>query len=219
MVTTLRAADVSGSVTIADSHRGARTDRSGVVVWLEPIGAPADPIPTRARMIQKNKTFLPHVLAIPVGSTVEFPNLDPIFHNAFSNFNGQIFDVGLYPPGKSRLVQFRASGVVRVFCNIHPSMSAVIVVLDTPFFAVTTAAGAYRIGNVPPGRFRLHVFDERATPETLDSLVHEIEVRLGLPSREDLHVSEAGYIPSAHANKYGKAYPPDAETEPYSSLQ
>ena len=124
-------------------------------------------------MIQKDKMFTPHVLAVPVGGSVSFPNLDPIFHNAFSNFNGQIFDVGLYKPGSSRTVAFKRAGIVRVFCNIHPQMSAVIVVLDTPYFAVSNKAGAFEIADVPPGEYQLHVFHERAAEETLDSLTRQ----------------------------------------------
>ena len=148
---------VSGTVTLTDSGAHGH-DRSGVVVSLQPIRVPLTPVPMRVRMLQKNKTFTPHVLAVTVGSTIDFPNADPIFHNAFSNFNGQVFDIGLYPPGKSRAVIFRQAGVVRVFCNIHPAMSAVIVVLDTPYFGVTDREGRFRIpgcsaGLIPPRRF------------------------------------------------------------------
>src|SRR5204863_367127 len=105
---------------------------SGVVVWLDPQVA-MPPAPGQARMLQKDKTFIPHVLPITVGTTVDFPNADPIFHNAFSNYNGQLFDIGLYAPGSSRSVRFKSAGIVRVFCNIHANMSAVIVVLATPY--------------------------------------------------------------------------------------
>jgi plastocyanin len=191
-------------------------DYSGVVVWLEPLGpliapsAPSHP----AMMVQKNKMFNPHVLAIPVGGSVAFPNLDPIFHNAFSNFNGQIFDVGLYKPGASRTVMFKREGIVRVFCNIHPQMSAVIVVLGTPYFGVSEKSGAFEILNVPPGDYRFHVFHERAAPETLDVLTRKITVeaaRLDLPP---LTISESGYLPAPHRNKYGKDYPPVIEEQP-----
>ncbi len=104
-----RATTVRGSVELVASHDPVvrkHKDYSGVVVWLEPLAnAVAAPVPSRpAQMIQKNKMFTPHVLAVPLGGSVSFPNLDPIFHNAFSNFNGQIFDVGLYKPGSSRTV-------------------------------------------------------------------------------------------------------------------
>jgi len=203
---------VRGSVELVASRDPMvrkHKDYSGVVVWLEPLGRPAPPaLPARpAVMLQKNKMFIPHVLAIEVGSSVSFPNLDPIFHNAFSNFNGQIFDVGLYKPGTSRTVPFRSEGIVRVFCNIHPQMSAVIAVLPTPYFAVSDKSGAFEIANVPPGEYQFRVFHERAAPETLDKLIRKITVesaRLELPP---LTISESGYLPAPHMNKYGKDYP------------
>src|SRR6185369_3436875 len=121
------AATVSGRVELRDSRDAAvvkNNNYSGVVVWLKPL-VTVTSLPGHARMIQSDKRFTPHVLVVPVGSRVDFPNMDPIFHNAFSNFDGQLFDVGLYPPGSSRSVKFDRVGVVRVFCNIHPMMSAV----------------------------------------------------------------------------------------------
>jgi hypothetical protein len=197
---------------IVRKHR----DYSGVVVWLEPLGNPVSvaQLLRPAQMIQKNKTFTPHVVAIPLGGSVSFPNLDPIFHNAFSNFNGQIFDVGLYKPGSSRTVTFKRAGVVRVFCNIHPQMSAVIAVLDTPYFAVTDKAGSFAIDNVPPGEYQFHVFHERAAQETLDSLAHKIRVETAALELPLLPISEIGYLPVPHKNKYGKDYPPVIEEQP-----
>ncbi len=102
---------ITGKVELRDSREAAvskKMDFSGVVVWLEPLGVkPPLPAATHARMIQKDKTFTPHVLAIPVGATVEFPNFDPIFHNAFSNYDGKTFDLALYPPGTSKRCHFR----------------------------------------------------------------------------------------------------------------
>jgi len=213
------ASTVRGSVELMASRDPMvrkHKDYSGVVVWLEPAGGPADPpVPSRpAQMIQKSKTFTPHVVAIPVGGSVSFPNLDPIFHNAFSNFNGQIFDVGLYKPGSSRTVAFKRPGIVRVFCNIHPQMSAVIAVLDTPYFAVSNKAGSFEIHNVPAGDYQFHVFHERASPETLDSLARRITVENTAPELAPLSISESGYLPVQHKNKYGKDYPPVIEEQP-----
>lgn len=208
------AATITGSVELQGSKVAGR-DATGVVVWLEPqSGTAAVPAPKNGVIIQKEKAFIPHVLAIPVNSTVDFPNLDPIFHNAFSNFEGQIFDVGLYPPGKSRKVKFRRAGVVRVFCNIHPAMSALIVVLKTPHYDVTNDSGAFRITDVPAGDYVLKVFHERATPATLSSLERRITVQsdAALPR---IVISEAGYITLPHKNKYGKDYPAAAEHGTY----
>jgi plastocyanin len=208
------AATLTGTVRLSESADPGvrkRTDFSGVVVWLEPLGAPrAVPEPSnapRAKMVQKDKRFTPHVLAIPTGAIVEFPNYDPIFHNAFSSFSGQIFDLGLYAPGSSRAVAFKRSGIVRVFCNIHAAMSAVIVVLDTPWFSVSDFSGAFKIDNLPPGEYRLRVFHERATAATLEALARRIAL-----NREDLTlppilISETGYVEKSHMNKFGQDYP------------
>lgn len=204
-------AAVSGTVELRDSRDpGVRAkDYSGVVVWLMPVSDAASSLPVyRARMVQKNKTFTPHVLAIPMGSTVDFPNLDPIFHNAFSSYNGQIFDVGLYPPGTNRAVQFSRPGIVRVFCNIHATMSAVIAVLESPWFAVTGRDGEFTIHDVPAGKYNLHVFHERATQATLDVLKQTVNLGVDNIRLTPISVSESGYLAIPHKNKYGNDYPP-----------
>lgn len=210
----LAAGPVTGRVELRDSKDAAvrkHMDYSGVVVWLEPIGGaplPPDPAGTHARMDQKDKTFTPHVLAIRVGSTVDFPNSDPIFHNAFSNYNGQLFDIGLYPPGTTRSVRFKSPGTVRVFCNIHAAMSAVIVVLNTPYFATTRKDGTYRIADVPPGGYMLRVYHERATQSTLDELARRVTIGPEPSTLPVLIISESGYISIPHSNKYGREYQP-----------
>lgn len=211
---------ITGSVSLSHSHVPAvqkGRDFSGVVVWLDPLG-PAARIPSRAMrltMEQKDKRFTPHVLAAQVGATVAFPNRDPIFHSAFSNFSGQIFDLGLYPPKTSREVTFSRPGVVRIFCNIHPSMSAVIVVLRSPWFAVSGESGAFAIHEVPPGDYRLRLFHERATEETLSKLERRVTVGAGDLQLPVLDISESGYIQAPHKNKYGGDYPPITEDGAY----
>jgi len=182
-----------------------------VVVWLRPAGAADAVAPARAggaRVVQKDKLFVPHVIAIQVGTEVAFPNLDPIYHSAFSTFSGQIFDLGLYPPGSSRTVAFRHAGIVRVFCNIHPTMSAVIVVLEDPWFAVTDSTGAFSIPDVPPGEYRMHVYHERAAQKSLDALERRIVAGAGNLAIPPFTVSETGYVEMPHKNKYGQDYPP-----------
>jgi plastocyanin len=216
----LDAGSVSGTVSLISSRDPKvqkHTDYSGVVVWLEPASESAViPAATaHAQMIQKNKTFTPHVLAITRGATVDFPNFDPIFHNAFSNYNGQVFDIGLYAPGATRSIAFRREGVVRVFCNIHPSMSAVIVVLRSPYFAVSGKNGAFQIAGVPSGAYRLHVFHERSTEQTLEALTRPIDIGAAPQDLATIQVSESGYLELPHKNKFGKDYPPEAGSTGY----
>ena len=213
------AATITGSVDLVDSREAAVSkagNRSGVVLWLQraeqttPIAVDA---PARANLVQKRKLFTPHVLAVQMGTEVNLPNYDPIFHNAFSTFDGQVFDVGLYPPGTTRTVHFRREGVVRVFCNIHPTMSAVIVVVPSPWFGTTAAAGTWEISGVPEGEYRLSVFHERATPRTLAALSRRISVTSGNDkiTVPNIVISESGYLPVPHKNKYGRDYDPAAE--------
>jgi plastocyanin len=205
----LFSAAVSGRVELRDSRDPVvrkKSDFSGVVIWLEPSDVR---MATRhAKMIQKDKTFSPHVLVVTVGTVVDFPNLDPIFHNAFSNYNGQLFDVGLYPPGGSRSVHFTRPGVVRIFCNIHSSMSAIILVLNTPYFAATKRDGSFEIGDVPPGQYTVHVFHERAAAATLAALGSHLTVTENPIALPAMSISESGYLPIPHKNKYGRDYSP-----------
>lgn len=216
----LAAGTVGGQVELTNSRNPAarRHDYSGVVLWLESIGGtPAKTLPARhAEMKQRDKSFVPHVLAIPVGGTVDFPNLDPIYHNAFSNFDGTRFDVGLYAPGTSQSVAFRQAGIVRVFCNIHPTMSAIIAVVPSEWYAVTGPSGKYAIPGVPKGDYQLHIFHERALRQNLSFLEQRISVPeegLVLPL---ISISETGFVPAPHLNKYGRPYPPEIREGPYS---
>jgi len=196
-------ATVSGTISLSKSPT-----HSGVVVWLESTsGIPPPATPATIRVAHKNKTFVPSVVAARAGSKIQFPNLDPFFHNAFSNYEGQVFDVGLHAPGSTREVTLRRPGVVRLFCNIHPTMSAVIVVLDSPWFTTTNAKGAFRIADVPAGEYKLHVFYERALPNVLDALRRSISIGADELALPPITISEAGYLAPPHKNKYGKDYP------------
>lgn len=216
----LGAATVSGSFELADSRLPSVTRKqnySGVVVWLEPVQGrpplPASPVHT---ILQRGKRFTPHVSVVTVGAVVGLPNLDPIFHNAFSNFAGQPFDTGLYAPGTSQKIRFRRAGVVRVFCNIHSSMSAVIVVLETPFYATTSAAGVFRIGDVPPGEYVQKVWHERAAEAKLKQLEKRVTVGAEDVQLPVQRISELDYVPLPHKNKFGKEYGPEpASAVPY----
>lgn len=207
------AANVSGRVELVN-QRGVKQKRAdGVAVWLEPVqGRPALP-PGKLHVItQKNKRFLPHVSVVPVGTTVDLPNFDPIFHNAFSNFAGQPFDTGLYPPGGTFKVRFQRDGVVRVFCNIHSTMSAVIVVVPSPWHTSSGAAGEFQIDGVPPGEYTVKFWHERATEATLRGLDRRVTAGDGPLQLPAVVINEAAFIPSPQANKYGRAYTPPPGT-------
>jgi len=208
-----------GSPQTPAHSRTIRSNLSDIVVWLQPVGAvPRMPVSSEHfRLLQKDKMFHPHVLAIRVGTIVDFPNADPIFHNAFSNYDGQLFDVGLYPPGTTRSIRFRRPGIVRVFCNIHPAMSAVIVALDTPYFANIHPDGRYQISDVPPGSYEIHVFDERATRDPGSQELFNVEPNESQSVAPRIQLGEAGYVQPPHKNKFGLDYPLDS-TDSYSGL-
>jgi len=145
------------------------------VVYLEkaPGGAFELPEAGRASMDQRDQTFVPHVLAITVGTTVEFPNSDLTFHNVFSLSKTKSFDLGRYSRGKSKSVRFDRPGVVQVFCDIHSHMSAYVLVFAHRYFAVTDRAGAFTISGVPPGTYTLAVWHEGDVRETRSVTVSE----------------------------------------------
>ncbi len=140
---------------------------SNVVIYLQSTGPAAGQTssPTKPhRMEQSHESFVPHVLPILRGSTVEFPNTDPIYHNVFSLSKAASFDLGRYPSGTSRFVRFEDPGMVKVFCHIHADMSAVILVLDGPFFTTPDPGGSFEIRGVPPGTYTVNAWHERARP-------------------------------------------------------
>jgi plastocyanin len=174
------------SVTDASGGRHAPVDRSRAVVYLDPAPRQAfDDLPiARARMDQRGEQFAPRVLAITVGSTVDFPNSDVTFHNVFSLSATRTFDLGRYRPGRTGAVTFTRAGVVTVFCDIHTHMSAFILVFNHPYFAVTDADGRYTISGAPPGTHTVMVWSEAGpvAPRTVtvrDGEVAEVDFRIG----------------------------------------
>jgi hypothetical protein len=153
----------------SDRSPAQHPDASNVAVWLTPLDAalPSRPAQPPPRLVQKNKVFTPHVLVVQAGASVEFPNEDPFFHNVFSLFAGKRFDLGLYESGSSRAVHFDRPGASFLFCNIHPEMSAVVVVVPTPFYGLSDAAGRVNIAAVPDGRYQLKLWHERSSPDEL----------------------------------------------------
>jgi plastocyanin len=157
-------------------HAGAdQPDLRRSVVYLEsaPSLAFPDVEPQRAKMDQRNETFVPHVLAVTVGTTVDFPNSDHTYHNVFSLRGPRPFDLGRYAAGKSQSVRFDRPGIVRVFCEIHSHMSAFILVFNHRYFDVTAADGRYQIGRVPPGRYTLVAWNEGSVRESRPIVIPE----------------------------------------------
>jgi plastocyanin len=146
--------------------RGQDVMRSVIYLESAPSPAFADAEPQRATLDQRNETFIPHVLAVTVGTTVDFPNSDNTYHNVFSISKTRPFDLGHYAAGHSKAVRFDRPGIVRVFCEIHSHMSAFILVFSHQYFSVTSADGRYQIGRVPPGRYTLDAWNEGEVRET-----------------------------------------------------
>src|SRR6516165_8373564 len=202
-----------------EREANATNDFSEVVVWLEPVEhwgeavVSAQPSQKRPQLVQKNKSFQPHLLVVPLGSVVDFPNRDPFFHNVFSLFDGKRFDLGLYESGATNSVRFDRVGVSYLFCNIHPEMSAVVVAIDTPYFGVSDRSGRVTIANVPDGRYELRFWYERSLPESLKSLTRSVSIAGGNRELGPISIPENPNFSTAHKNKYGQEYtPPPAST-------
>ena len=196
----------------------ALSNASKAVVWLTPVGAVVAPPLQSAipQLVQKNKQFHPSMLVIPVGGKVEFPNHDPFFHNVFSLFEGKRFDLGLYESGTTRFVQFDKPGVSFIFCNIHAEMSAVVIALPTPYYAISDAHGDLAIPKVPPGRYQVQIFHSSVAPDALRTLTREITVAPGTTSLGTFTLNQSD-IALAHKNKYGRDYDrPDPDSPAYS---
>jgi hypothetical protein len=164
-------------------------------------------------LIQSHKTFEPHVLVVQAGSTVDFPNRDPFFHNVFSLFEGKRFDLGLYEAGTANSVRFDRVGVSFLFCNIHPEMSAVVVSVDTPYFGVSDSAGNVTIANVPDGRYEVHYWAERGLPESLKQLIRTVSIASSSRSLTSVQIAENPDFTTTHKNKYGQDYTPPPNTD------
>ena len=199
---------VRGKVNILHSSR-IDASNADTVVWLTNVHTKeaVSPGPT-VRLLQKDKRFKPHVLAVTVGTSIEFPNQDPFFHDVFSIYHGKPFDLGLYESGAVRKVRFTQVGVSYIFCNIHPDMSAEVVALATPHFALTARDGSFQIPDVPAGTYRLEIWHELAAQAELDSLTREVQITAGdnALGAMTIHASAAH---DEHKNKYGEAYSPD----------
>jgi len=206
-----RGADLTAHVELVDSAKSKKLRNAGnIVLWLTPVGTtvsfpPVSNPAEQPRLTQKNKSFQPHVLVVPVGSVVQFPNRDPFFHNVFSLFEGKRFDLGLYEAGSTRDVRFDKPGISYIFCNIHAQMSAVVIALETPYFGISDRLGQVEIPRVPAGRYVLHAWYETALPDELNALTREVSVSENSSTLGVLRLSAAS-LPIAHKNKYGRDY-------------
>ena len=182
---------LSGTVT-ARVRQGVTA--ATAVVYAEPLdgSAPVRPAPPAA-IEQREKTFTPRVLAVPVG----------IFHNVFSLSSGNAFDLGLYPQRASKSRTLTTPGLVRVFCDVHPQMTAVVIAVPTPWVAVAGAGGTFRL-ELPACRYRLTALSERAAAVTAEVTVS------GTTAAPALTLDESDFTVVPHADKFGKPYPPQA---------
>jgi plastocyanin len=170
------AAGVAEVALTGTARVGTRPEQNAVV-WLDPA-KPAESTPKPNPVLhQRSLTFAPHVLAVRVGTTVDFPNEDRVFHNVFSFKDGKKFDLGLYPVGSLKRVVFSEPGVSRLFCNIHPHMAGYIVAVDTPYFSAVDASGAFNIAAVPPGTYTYHAW-RPAGPVLTGSVIVAADSRL-----------------------------------------
>ena len=215
-------ATISGQVELVSQNPGERSssprtaakNEQDLVVWLRPldrkpvIDDAAYATSKRPVLVQKDKNFAPHLLVVEVGSLVDFPNHDPFFHNVFSLFDGKRFDLGLYEAGATNSVRFDRVGVSFLFCNIHPQMSAVVVAVDTPYYAKTDRSGHLTISGVPYGRYEMHVWYERSLPEELKALTRAVTVSGATFNLGTLRIPENQNFTPAHKNKYGQDYAP-----------
>jgi hypothetical protein len=196
--------DLRLHIAVASANHGSTPP---VVIWINPLGeTPRLTFPIRKHyaLLQKNRMFIPHLLVIPVGTTVDFPNADPFFHNVFSLFDGKRFDLGLYEAGSDKQVVFSREGVSYIFCNIHPEMSAVVLALSTPLYGIADSTESVAIHSIPSGDYNLNVWVEGVPQAILSGLTRRIHLSGGTTDLGSIAIP----VPPAttHTNKFGKSY-------------
>jgi plastocyanin len=187
------------------TRRGSDPVVNETLVWLEPAGRTWKKPPAAFSMTTRSKTFVPHVMAVPAGSTIGFPNEDPIAHNLFSLTPGNAFDLGLYRRGAGKTHKFEAPGTVNVYCNVHPNMSAVVHVMSTPFYGFADANGNYSF-DVPPGRYRVVAWNEQGGTSAPSDL--EVKANGTVAGATLLTIDGRNFRLSQHKNKFGQTYRP-----------
>jgi len=196
------AAVISGHVVMTQNGR-PRPDASNTVVWIEGLRHGVGV--SRGEMKSSSKRFLPRVVAVSREATVEFPNVDPIYHNVFSVSGGNRFDLGLYRSGVSKSKKFEEAGLVRIYCNIHPQMVGFVMVVDSDFLAVTGPDGTFRFEGVPAGARVIRAWHEEG-----QEVRQPVTVGAASDSPLTIRMDVSGFKPEPHKNKYGKEYPPNA---------
>jgi plastocyanin len=203
---TVMAAPLSGHIELRSAGETLRSDevRHAIVYFKPATAAVVRPASQPASIVMRKKEFVPRVLAVTVGSTVRFPNSDPILHNVFSVSGDNAFDLGLYPEGPGKAAIFKSPGLVRVFCNVHHDMVAYVLVLDTPYFASPLPDGNFQLANLPEGDGLLVAWHERTEPWST-----QVHLPAEAPITVQLEISKP-LVPQ-HADKTGKPYgvPPE----------
>ncbi|HZM16514.1 MAG TPA: hypothetical protein VFE28_10965 [Candidatus Krumholzibacteria bacterium] len=196
-----RAAQLVGHIELAAQGEALRSDevRHAVVYFKPSTPVEVQPLPRPSEISMRRKEFVPRVAAVTVGSTVRFPNFDPILHNVFSVSGANAFDLGLYPEGEGKAATFRSPGLVRVFCNVHHDMVAYILVLDTPYFASPAADGTFILADLPEKDGLFVVWHERAAPWSR-------ELRPSASDTLDVRLEVSKPLVPLHPDKNGKPY-------------
>jgi plastocyanin len=167
---------VSGRIAFANG----RPAPSAVITFISPDRPKPKPL-AKAVVDQRDRTFLPHVSVVTVGTQVDFPNNDIVFHNVFTEFNSTKFDLGNYPKGTSKSQVFKRPGLAVILCSIHPDMGAYVMVVDTPYYALSDKKGRFQISGVPAGRYTVEVWHEsgaKSTSEVTISGPQQVDISL-----------------------------------------
>ena len=201
---------IPGRIVILEKDNKPTPDLGDAVVYLEGVATPATAAdPVTVEIAITDKVYAPHVVVVPIGSTVRFPNHDPFNHNVFSLSEPNTFDLGLYGRGEVKSQTFTHPGLVRVYCNVHPRMVAYVLVMANRLYAQPGQDGSFLLENVPPGRYRLHVWHERIPTEVIK------EVTAGGDGDLQIALNARGYKWEPHRNKFGRNYPTNAGRERY----
>jgi plastocyanin len=204
---------VAGRIVILEKDNKSSPDLGDAVLYLEaPAAVTTAARPATVEIAITDKTYAPHVMVVPLGSTVRFPNHDPFNHNVFSVSEPNSFDLGLYGRGETKSYAFQHPGLVRVYCNVHPRMVAYVLVMENRYYAQPSTDGSFSIDDVPAGRYRLHVWHERIPTEVVKDV---LAGTAGGQPQLQIALNARGYKWEPHRNKYGRNYPTNAGRERY----